>query len=58
MVRDYESRVGGAHEFNKHIPLQRDGKPEEVAELIVWLLSEKSSYITGTVQSIDGGWNS
>lgn len=39
-----------------HVPMNRQGKPSEVAELICWLLCDGSSYISGTVQSIDGGW--
>ena len=38
------------------IPMKREGKASEVAELICWLLCDGSSYMTGTVQSIDGGW--
>ena len=37
------------------IPLGRFGKPEEVAELALFLSSEKSDYITGQVINIDGG---
>lgn len=37
------------------IPLNRFGKPEEVAEVIGFIASEKSSYITGEVISINGG---
>lgn len=37
------------------IPLQRMGTANEVAESILWLLSEKSSYITGSVLEITGG---
>jgi len=37
------------------IPLQRFGQPEEVAELIAFLASERAGYITGQVISIDGG---
>jgi NAD(P)-dependent dehydrogenase (short-subunit alcohol dehydrogenase family) len=38
------------------IPFRRVGQASEVAELICWLLCDGSSYISGTVQSIDGGW--
>jgi len=36
--------------------IKRKGEAEEVAALIAWLLCDSSSYITGTVQLIDGGW--
>jgi len=37
------------------IPLGRLGRPEEIAELIAFLLSERSSYMTGQIVSADGG---
>lgn len=37
------------------IPLGRFGKPEEVAELALFLASDKSNYITGQVFNVDGG---
>lgn len=37
------------------IPLNRFGTPEEVAEIIAFLASDKSSYITGEVISVNGG---
>jgi 3-oxoacyl-[acyl-carrier protein] reductase/bacilysin biosynthesis oxidoreductase BacG len=39
----------------KDIPLHRLGRPEEVANLVVFLASECSSYMTGTCVTIDGG---
>jgi 3-oxoacyl-[acyl-carrier protein] reductase len=36
-------------------PLQRLGEPREVAETIVWLASERASYITGQTVLVDGG---
>jgi 3-oxoacyl-[acyl-carrier protein] reductase len=44
-----------ADELKKIIPMQRFGKPEEVAELVGFLASENASYITGQVVSISGG---
>ena len=41
--------------IHNQIPLKRMGKAKEVAELIYFLGSEKSSYITGQVINIDGG---
>jgi NAD(P)-dependent dehydrogenase (short-subunit alcohol dehydrogenase family) len=37
------------------IPLQRGGAPEEVAEAILWLLSDAASYTTGTLLDVSGG---
>jgi NAD(P)-dependent dehydrogenase (short-subunit alcohol dehydrogenase family) len=36
-------------------PLHRLGRPEEVAEAVIWLCSDRASFVTGIVLSIDGG---
>jgi NAD(P)-dependent dehydrogenase (short-subunit alcohol dehydrogenase family) len=38
------------------IPLHRMGEPEEIAEMVVWLCSERASYVTGAAYNVDGGW--
>jgi NAD(P)-dependent dehydrogenase (short-subunit alcohol dehydrogenase family) len=37
------------------VPMQRGGRPEEVAAAILWLLSAEASYITGTIVDVAGG---
>jgi NAD(P)-dependent dehydrogenase (short-subunit alcohol dehydrogenase family) len=37
------------------VPLQRMGRPEEVAQAIVFLASDKASFITGATFAADGG---
>lgn len=37
------------------LPMQRGGQPEEVAQAICWLLSEKASYVTGSFLELAGG---
>ncbi|MBL7129750.1 MAG: SDR family oxidoreductase, partial [Ignavibacteria bacterium] len=41
--------------FLDFIPLKRASKPEEIASIVAFLASEKSSYITGQVICVDGG---
>jgi len=42
-------------EIEKEIPLGRIGEPSELADLIVFLCSQRASYITGTTIQVDGG---
>ena len=37
------------------MPMNRFGRPEEVADLVAFLVSDKAAYITGEVISINGG---
>ena len=38
-----------------NVPMQRGGQPQEVAEAVLWLASEASSYVTGTWIDVSGG---
>lgn len=42
--------------FMDHTPLKRWGQPEEIGPLIVYLASEESAFMTGSIIPIDGGW--
>jgi NAD(P)-dependent dehydrogenase (short-subunit alcohol dehydrogenase family) len=44
------------HERESQIPLQRLATPEEVADAVLFLASSESSYITGAVIPVDGGY--
>lgn len=44
-----------AERTQKASPMKRLGQPEEVAEAVIWLCSEKASFINGTTLAIDGG---
>jgi NAD(P)-dependent dehydrogenase (short-subunit alcohol dehydrogenase family) len=38
------------------VPMNRLGTPDEIAEAVVWMLSDKASFMTGASQIIDGGY--
>jgi NAD(P)-dependent dehydrogenase (short-subunit alcohol dehydrogenase family) len=38
------------------IPMRRMGQPGEIAEMAVWLLSDRAGYVTGGAYNVDGGW--
>ena len=42
-------------ELKKLVPMNRFGKPDEVAALVAFLASDDAAYITGEVVSINGG---
>ena len=50
------SGVGDIASVAAGLPLRRMGKPEEVAEAVVWLLSDAASYVVGHVLAADGGF--
>lgn len=43
-------------QLEEEIPLGRLAEPEEIASSIVYLLSDASSYITGQIMRVNGGW--
>ena len=56
--KDAELTGTDYHEAEKAYPLKRYGKPEDIANLIVYLLSNASSWMTGSCIDITGGANS
>ena len=56
MVDSIKSNPTSLNGILNRIPLKRAGQSEEVSELVAFLASDDSSYITGSVVVIDGGW--
>jgi NAD(P)-dependent dehydrogenase (short-subunit alcohol dehydrogenase family) len=54
MTEDTMRRRGAA--IMAQIPFGRMGQPGEIAEMVVWLCSERASYVTGAAYNVDGGW--
>jgi NAD(P)-dependent dehydrogenase (short-subunit alcohol dehydrogenase family) len=46
---------GRVERVKRAVPMKRGGEPEEVARAILWLLSDESSYCTGTFIDVSGG---
>ena len=55
-TRDASGNLGApVAELAKLVPMQRLGRPDEIASLVVYLFSEGAGYITGQVISVNGG---
>ena len=42
--------------LNTFVPMKRFGRPEEIADAVLWLCSDAASYVTGQSISVDGGY--
>jgi NAD(P)-dependent dehydrogenase (short-subunit alcohol dehydrogenase family) len=54
LLKDAMSRRG--EQILQQIPFKRLAKPNEVAEMVCWLLSDRASYATGQTFVVDGGY--
>jgi NAD(P)-dependent dehydrogenase (short-subunit alcohol dehydrogenase family) len=54
MTEDTMRRRGA--QLMTQVPFHRMGRPEEIAEMVVWLCSERASFVTGAAYNVDGGY--
>ena len=55
MIRDSPDPEKARQTLVRQVPLKRIGKPDDVANMIVYLASDESTFVTGTEMVIDGG---
>ena len=55
MQKRWKNNPKSKKNLEKLIPLQRVGKPHDISNVCMFLLSDQASYITGTEIIVDGG---
>ncbi len=56
MIDSIKEDKNAVKEIIDRLPLKRLGKPEEISTVVLFLASDASSYMTGSVINVDGGW--
>ena len=54
MTEDGVARRG--HELLNKVPMHRLERPDEIAEAVVWMCSDRASFVTGSFYTVDGGY--
>ncbi|HLW70831.1 MAG TPA: glucose 1-dehydrogenase [Candidatus Binataceae bacterium] len=56
LMSAFEKRPDMEARYARSEPMKRIGQPEEVAEAVAWLCSDRASYVTGLPMPVDGGY--
>lgn len=56
LMSAFEKRPDIEERYARSEPMKRIGQPEEVGEAVVWLCSDRASYMTGLPMPVDGGY--